>query len=242
MDSASQVTLFVAFGAGILSFISPCTLPLYPAYLSYITGVSVKDMQENKNQKTRMKIMLHTFFFLLGISFIYLALGFGASFAGQFFITYNKLIQQLSGILLVVMGLFLIGFFKMEWLMREKRIQFSRKPVGYLGSVFIGMGFAAGWTPCVGPILSAILALSASNPSQGIFPMLAYTFGFSLPFFVLSFFIGTTKWIVRYSAVIMKVGGVLMVIMGILLYTDLLTKYSVYILKMIQGTWLDQLG
>ena len=242
LSSVADVTLWIAFGAGVLSFISPCTLPLYPAFLSYITGVSVKDMQTVNNRKIRIKVMLHTLFFLLGISMIYLALGYGASFVGQFFIEYKKLIQQISGILIIVMGLFLVGLFKLEWLMQEKRWQFANKPVGYVGSIFIGMGFAAGWTPCIGPILSTILLLSATNPSQGMTYMVAYILGFSLPFFILSFFIGTARWITRYSSLIMKLGGVLLILMGILLYTDQITKLSIYLFQLFEGTWLEKLG
>jgi len=242
MDSIVNITIWLAFGAGIISFISPCTLPLYPAYLSYITGVSVHDMQNKPTNEIRIKVILHTLFFLLGISVIYLALGFGASFIGQFFIEYRKLIQQISGILIAVMGLFLLGFFKFDWLMQEKRFQFGKKPVGYAGSVFIGMGFAAGWTPCIGPILSVILALAATHPGEGMKLMVAYIIGFSVPFFILSFFISSTKWILKYTSTIMKVGGVLMIIMGILLYTDLLSKYSIYIIRLIDGTWLNRLG
>jgi len=242
MESLANLSIWIAFGAGILSFISPCTLPLYPAYLSYITGISVKDMQNSPQGQTRIKVILHTLFFLLGISVIYIALGLGATFIGEFFIEYKQLIRQISGVLIVLMGLFLVGFLKLEWLMKEKRFEFSRKPVGYLGTTFIGMGFAAGWTPCIGPILSLILALSASDPSSGLTYMIAYILGFSVPFFILSFFIGSTKWILKYSSAIMKAGGVLMIIMGILLYTDQITQISIYFYKLFQGTWLGNIG
>jgi cytochrome c-type biogenesis protein len=242
LDYGVDLTIWLAFGAGVLSFISPCTLPLYPAYLSYISGVSVHDLKNNQDVKLRAKVMLHTLFFLLGISTIFLALGLSASFMGQFFIQYKDLIRQISGILILVMGLFLLGFFKMDWLMRERRYQFSKKPAGYLGSTLIGMGFAAGWTPCIGPILTVIIALAANNPSQGMTYMVSYVLGFSLPFLLLSFFIGSTRWIIKYSSIIMKIGGVLMIIMGILLYTNQLLQISSYLLQLFEGTWLYNLG
>lgn len=237
-----DLSIWLAFWAGVLSFLSPCTLPLYPAYLSYITGVSVPDLQQKQSSKIRLKVILHTIFFLLGISTIYITLGVSASFIGQFFLQYRHLVQQISGILIIIMGLFLVGFFKLEWFMQERRFQFSKKPVGYFGSILIGMGFAAGWTPCIGPILTVIIALAASNPSQGMTYMVSYIVGFSLPFLLLSFFIGSTRWILKYSSLIMKVGGVVMIFMGILLYTDQITQISIYLLKLFEGTWLSNLG
>jgi cytochrome c-type biogenesis protein len=242
LDSAIDISIWLAFGAGVLSFISPCTLPLYPAYLSYISGVSVQDLKSNKNVKLRSKVVLHTLFFLLGISTIYFALGLSATFMGQFFAEHAKLIRQISAIFIIVMGLFLLGFFKMDWLMKEKRFQFSRKPVGYLGSTLIGIGFAAGWTPCIGPILSVILMLAGNNPSQGMTYMTSYILGFSLPFLLFSVFIGSTHWIVKYSSMIMKVGGGIMIAMGVLLYTNQLSQISSYLLRLFQGTWLGNLG
>lgn len=242
MVQAYDINMWLAFSAGVLSFISPCTLPLYPAYLSYITGISVSDLQQKQGSKDRLKVIIHTVCFLLGISTIYIALGLSASFVGKFFISYKQLIQQISGLLIIVMGLFLVGFFKLEWLMREKRFQFSQKPVGYLGSVLIGMGFAAGWTPCIGPILTIILSLIAINPSQGMTYMITYILGFSVPFLLLSFFISSTRWILRYSSMIMKIGGLVMVIMGVLLYTDQIDKIAIYLLRLFEGTWLSRLG
>lgn len=242
MENAMDINIWLAFWAGVLSFISPCTLPLYPAYLSYITGVSVSDLQQKQTNKVRLRVILHTIFFLLGISTIYITLGVSASFIGQFFLNYKQLVQQISGVLIIVMGLFLVGFFKLEWFMQEKRFQFSKKPVGYLGSTLIGMGFAAGWTPCIGPILTMIIAMAAMNPSEGMTYMTSYILGFSVPFLALSFFISSTRWILKYSSIIMKIGGGVMIVMGILLYTDQIDKISIYLLRLVEGTWLSRLG
>lgn len=202
----------------------------------------MQDLEHNTSRKVRLKVVLHTLFFLLGISTIYLALGFSASMFGQFFIMNTQLIAKISGVLIVVMGLFMLGFFNMNWLMKERRFQFSKRPVGYLGSTLIGMGFAAGWTPCIGPILTVIIALSANNPSLGMTYMVVYIIGFSLPFMLLSFYIGSTRWILKYSSIFMKIGGVLMIIMGILLYTNQLLMISIYLLRLFEGTWLYNLG
>lgn len=246
MPSPADLTIWLALWAGVLSFVSPCTLPLYPAYLSYITGISVPELQSNqKRNEIRFKLVSHTLFFIIGISSIYMALAYGASFFGQFFSQNQLLIQRISGILIVVMGLFLLGLFNTNWLMKERKLTWfdvSKKPAGYAGSTFIGMGFAAGWMPCIGPILTVILAFAAANPSQGMAYMSAYIVGFALPFIGLSFFIGSTRWIMKYSNIIMKVGAVIMILMGILLYTDLFTLINLYIYQWIQGTWFARLG
>lgn len=243
METFADLTIWIALGAGIVSFISPCTLPLYPAYLSYITGVSVQNIKENdQHREVRWKLVTHTIFFLIGISVIYFTLAYSASYVGQFFLEYRLLIQRISGILIVILGLFLLGLFKSNWLMKERRFQFAKKPAGYAGSTFIGMGFAAGWTPCLGPILGVILAFAAANPSQGMTYMGAYVLGFALPFLGLSLFIGSTRWVLKYSNTIMRIGAVVMIIMGIFLFTDILAVLNSYILQWIQGTWFSRLG
>jgi cytochrome c-type biogenesis protein len=242
MPDPADVTLWIALWAGIVSFISPCTLPLYPAYLSYITGMSVQNLQHRQNREIRTKLVLHTVFFLVGISVVFFVLGFSASYFGQFFQQYRLLIQQIGGVLIIIMALFLLGVFKLNWLMRERRFQFTNKPAGYAGSTLVGIGFAAGWTPCIGPILSVILLIIASNPSSGMAYMGAYTLGFAIPFLGLSFFIGSTRWILKYSNTIMKIGAAFMIVMGILLYTDMFFMINNYINSIIQDTWLGRLG
>ncbi|QZT32552.1 cytochrome c biogenesis protein CcdA [Caldalkalibacillus thermarum TA2.A1] len=240
MVDPTDITVWLALWAGVLSFISPCTLPLFPAYLSYITGISVQDLQQSKSPKIRAKVMSHSLFFLLGVSSVFMALGFGASFVGELisgFLTGSSglLIQKLSGIFIVLIGLFLIGFLKWDWLMQERRFQFATKPAGYLGTTLVGMGFAAGWTPCIGPIFAAILILAANNPAQGLTYTSFYIVGFALPFMLLSFYISTSKWIMKYSTLIMKIGGAMMIVMGILLYTGQLARLSSWILQLMSN-------
>ena len=218
-----EVTLFLAFGAGLLSFISPCTLPLYPAFLSYITGLSLNELKEEKGIFNR-KAITHTVLFLIGFSIIFLALGFSTSFIGTFFIQNQDLLRQIGAIVIVFFGLVILGVFKFDLLLSEKRVQFKKRPKGYFGSVLIGMGFAAGWTPCTGPILAGVIALGVSNPEKGIWYMISYVLGFAIPFLLLSLFIGKMKFLQKNSGLFMKIGGVLMVVMGIMLYFDLLTK------------------
>ncbi|GGE22763.1 cytochrome C biogenesis protein CcdA [Marinithermofilum abyssi] len=220
----ADVSIWLAFAAGVLSFISPCCLPLYPSYLSYITGVSVSQLQDKEQSaELRRKTMIHTLFFILGFSIIYFALGFSASAVGKLFKEYQDTIRMLGGVLLAVMGLFLLGIFQPGFMMREKRLNIGGKRWGYLGSTLVGIGFAAGWTPCVGPILGSVLYMAAANPAAGLAYITAYTLGFAIPFFVMAFFLGRTRWILRYSQGLMKAGGAMMVIAGVLLYFNQMT-------------------
>jgi cytochrome c-type biogenesis protein len=219
----TDLNVFLALGAGFLSFISPCCLPLYPAFLSYITGMSVGELKE-ENAMLQRRSMLHTLFFLIGFSIIFIAIGFGTSFIGNFFVDYQDLIRQIGAIFIFFFGLVVVGFIKPEFLIKERRFEFKNRPSGLVGSSLIGMAFAAGWTPCTGPILGAVISLAASNPNSAMFYMIAYILGFAVPFFVLSFFIGKMKWIRKHSVLIMKIGGYIMMIMGVVLFFDWMTK------------------
>lgn len=229
-----QLSLFLAFGAGLLSFISPCSLPLYPAFLSYVTGVSLNELKEEKGILNR-KAMVHTLLFLLGFSAIFMALGFSTSFIGTFFIQYQDLLRQIGAIIIVFFGLVVIGVFKFEFLLSEKRVQFRKRPKGYIGSVLIGMGFAAGWTPCTGPILAGVIALGVSDPDRGMWYMLFYVLGFSIPFLIMSLFIGKMKFLQKRNGLFMRLGGILMIIMGVLLYFDMMTKIIAFLTPFFGG-------
>lgn len=219
----SDVNVFIAFGAGFLSFISPCCLPLYPAFLSYITGMSVGELK-SENAMLQKRSLLHTLFFLIGFSVIFIAIGFGTSFIGSFFREYQDLIRQLGGIFIVFFGLVIVGLFKPNFMMKDHRFEFKNRPTGYIGSSLIGMAFAAGWTPCTGPILASVISLAVSKPGSGVLYMFAYSLGFAIPFFILSFFVGRLQWIRRHSSKIVKIGGYIMIVMGIVLFFDWMTK------------------
>lgn len=246
-DTMLVVGMFLAVGAGALSFLSPCVLPIFPAYMSYITGISVKELQGDQNKKIRGQLLSHSLIFLLAVSLVFISLGASASFLGKWAQDLlvgesGLLIQRIAGILIIVMGLFVAGWITIPSMMKEKRYQFSKRPAGYVGTFFIGLGFAAGWTPCIGPIFGSILLLAASNPGQGVFYTVMYVIGFSLPFLLLTFFLGSTKWIVRHSQVIMKVGAVIMIIMGLVLFFGLMPRITGFLLDLVQGTWLSELG
>ncbi|RDU38665.1 cytochrome c biogenesis protein CcdA [Neobacillus piezotolerans] len=231
---ATDVNLFLALGAGFMSFISPCCLPLYPAFLSYITGMSVSELKSENGMMQRRSI-IHTIFFLIGFSSIFIMMGFATSFIGEFLFQNQELIRRIGAIFMILFGLMIVGVFKPEFLMKDRKFQFKNRPSGFAGSILIGMAFAAGWTPCTGPILGAVLSMAASNPSSSMPLMIAYVLGFAIPFFILSFFIGRMGWIKRNSLKIMKIGGYVMIVMGIMLFFDWLTQIIIVLTEMFGG-------
>jgi cytochrome c-type biogenesis protein len=233
----ADVNVGIAFAAGLASFISPCCLPLYPAYLSYITGVSVTQIKNDTSRSMRFKTMSHTLFFIVGFSAVFFALGYGSNVFADVFRDHQDTIRKLSAIFIVLMGLFLLGIFQPHVLMKERKLNLKWKPAGYLGSLVFGIGFAAGWSPCIGPILAAILALAASHPGTWVGLTSAYSIGFAVPFFALAFFLGSARWILKYSNLLMKIGGAIMIVMGILLFTDRMTFITIW-LQGITPEWL----
>ncbi|PAV28704.1 cytochrome C biogenesis protein CcdA [Virgibacillus profundi] len=225
----TDISIFLAFGAGALSFVSPCVFPLYPVFLSYITGVSVADIQSGKMRGQR-KAIFHTIFFLLGFSIIYLVLGLGtagsATIIETWYVQYGDLIRQIGAILIVFFGLVTVGVFQLKFLMKDHKLNIQNKPSGYMGTTLIGLAFALGWTPCMGPILAATLGLVGANPSQGLWYMVAYVLGFSIPFFLMAFFITKFTWLKKYSGIFMKIGGSIMIVMGVVLFFDKLSFFN----------------
>jgi len=232
-----EVNIWIAFFAGIASFISPCCLPLYPSYISYITGVSVSQLKEGGSREIRIRTLTHTLFFVLGFSVVFYTLGYGAGAVGDYFKEYQSLISKLSAIILILMGLFLVGVFQPQFLMKERKFRINLKPAGYLGTFLIGIGFAAGWSPCIGPILQIIINMAINDPASWLQYVTAYTIGFAVPFMVLAYFLGSVKWILKYSGRVMKIGGALMIIMGLLLYTEKMTQITIW-LNVITPEWL----
>lgn len=185
----------------------------------------------------RFKTMSHTFFFILGFSAVFFALGYGSNAFADAFRDYQDTIRKISAIFIVLMGLFLMGIFQPQLLMKERKLHMKWKPAGYLGSFVFGIGFSAGWSPCIGPILGSILLLAASHPGTWAGLTTAYSIGFAVPFFVLAFFLGTARWILKYSNLLMKIGGGMMLLMGILLFTDRMTSITIW-LQSITPDWL----
>ncbi|TFJ94748.1 cytochrome c biogenesis CcdA family protein [Lentibacillus salicampi] len=225
---SGEVNIFIAFGAGFLSFISPCVLPLYPAFLSYITGMSVNELK-NENKMLTRRSLLHTVFFLIGFSLVFIMMGFGSSFISEFLDSNRDIIRQIGAILIVFFGLVVVGVFNFEFLMKDRKITFKNRPAGFFGSFIIGLAFSLGWTPCMGPILVIVISLAATNPDLGLVMMISYILGFSIPFLILSFFIGKLTWIRRNSGRIVKIGGYIMILMGVALYFDWMTDLTAFL-------------
>ena len=158
-----SVGVLVAFSAGLFSFLSPCVLPLFPSYVSFITGMSVSDLTTDLSGAARRRVLLHSVAFVGGFSLVFVALGASFSAAGQFLLDYRNLIRQIGGALIVLFGLYIAGVFKLAAMGRTMQFQLREKPAGYLGSLVVGFTFAIGWTPCVGPILGAILSLAGTT-------------------------------------------------------------------------------
>lgn len=218
----------VAFLAGLLSFLSPCVLPLVPSYLSFITGISGVGEIEAR----RHLALVHALLFVIGFTLIFVALGATATALGRLLITYQAWLERIGGLLIVCFGLYTLGAFKIALLSREARVQLADKPVGFLGSVLVGMAFGAGWTPCIGPILGSILLYTSTRAdlAQGLRLLGAYSLGLALPFlgaaWALEAFLRWFQRFRRYIGWVEKVAGVLLVVVGLLLLTGSFTLLS----------------
>lgn len=223
----NEISLLVAFTAGLLSFLSPCVLPLIPAYISFITGVSIKDLTDSgsKNVGTN-KIILETALFCLGFSVVFILLGATITFMGGFLSAHQDKIRIGGGILIILFGLHITGLLKFKTLEKEKKIALKGKPASLLGSFVVGVVFAVGWTPCIGPILGSILALAATKESvnQGMLLLCSYSLGLAVPFFITSVaingFLRLSRKISKYLNVISIISGAILIIVGILLVTN----------------------
>jgi cytochrome c-type biogenesis protein len=218
--------LAVAFSAGLFSFLSPCVLPLFPSYLSFITGMSVSALTTDVDAATRRRIILHSLAFVVGFSAVFVALGASFSAAGSFLLDYRDWIRIIGGSLIIVFGLYIAGLLKVGVLGRYQQIQLRQKPAGYVGTLIVGITFAIGWTPCVGPILGSILSLAgtAETVKRGIALLVAYSAGLGVPFLLSSIALGGfLKFFKRYRPfipVVERAAGALLVIVGILVVTD----------------------
>ncbi|KPV42160.1 cytochrome c biogenesis CcdA family protein [Alicyclobacillus ferrooxydans] len=226
----AHISLWLAFGAGLLSFISPCTLPLFPSYIGYISGVSLTGGNNVHQQGARRRAFVHALWFCVGLSFLFVTLGFGATALGTVLREYRGEVRLVGGALVIVLGLFMAGVLKSGWLMQERRMHLPAvKPLGYLGSVLVGVAFGAGWTPCIGPILAAVLTMVIAHPDVGKWYMIAYAIGFSIPFLVLAVTLSSLRPVLKYTEVIAKVGGWLLVLMGVLLFTNKMAVITIWI-------------
>ncbi|MBI4478114.1 MAG: cytochrome c biogenesis protein CcdA [Acidobacteria bacterium] len=229
-----NVTLLAAFVAGVLSFVSPCVLPLIPGYLSFVSGVTLDEVRGKTTgsaaaspaRPVRARVVATACAFVVGFSLVFISLGATASAIGQFLMERLTLLGKIAGIVIIIFGLHTMGVLRLGWLYTEKRVQMSRKPATLAGAVLVGVAFAFGWTPCIGPILAGILAIAGSQETigQGVRLLTAYSLGLGVPFLATAlmidrFFIAFAR-IRRYYHAIEITSGALLVVIGVLIFTN----------------------
>jgi cytochrome c-type biogenesis protein len=220
----------ISFTAGLLSFLSPCVLPLIPSYVSFITGLSLDDVQ-----RSRRIALVHSLLFIAGFTLIFLALGATATLVGRMLLRHREWVGRIGGVLVIVLGLYLVGAFNIAALARERRVHIANKPLGYLGTVLVGMAFAAGWTPCIGPILGGVLTYTASSADldRGLLLLFAYSLGLAVPFLMAALMIDRFMALLqRYRGALMwmsRASGVLLIAVGILMVTGSMTVLTAWL-------------
>ncbi|MCL1972283.1 MAG: cytochrome c biogenesis protein CcdA [Endomicrobia bacterium] len=236
MEDLGKIPLLASFAAGLLTFASPCVLPLIPAFISFITGSSIEDLREHKTslRKTFSKAVI----FVLGFSFVFVLLGLSASWLGGVLIEFRDWLRYIGGAVIIIFGLHMAGIFRIKFLYRQASASGKiQSPTAWAGAFFVGAAFAIGWTPCVGPILSSILILASTQGSaaDGFWLLLVYSLGLGIPFILTSLFI---NWFLRffnsikkYYGIIEIVSGILLILVGALVITDGFSKITEIILK-----------
>ncbi len=222
----SEIGYITALLGGLLSFLSPCVLPLIPSYVSFITGISFEDFKTGDKARIRRLTIINSSAFVLGFSTVFVVLGVSSSYAGKFFAIYYDQIRIIGGIIIIIMGLYVMGVLKLNFLASDRRIHLKLKPKGHFGSFIAGLAFGAGWTPCIGPILGSILLIASTTGSamHGFKLLLAYSAGLAIPFVttavLINSFISHFSIIQKYMRPIMILSGVLLIGFGIILLTD----------------------
>lgn len=225
-----EVSVAVAFTAGLLSFLSPCVLPLIPSYVGFLTGMSAEELEHRRGTA-----LVHGLWFVAGFSLVFVLLGAAASAVGSLLREHQLWLGRVGGILVILFGLYLIGALRPAFLMRERRIQLSRKPLGYFGSAIVGITFGAAWTPCIGPILGAIFTLAATQAGLGAGMALlgVYALGLAIPFLVTALALDRfLAWFQRFRPYLVwvdRTAGALLILLGLLLVTDRFTLLAGYL-------------
>ena len=235
---SSNVGFLGAFAAGVVSFLSPCVLPLIPGYLSFMTGLSAAELSEDSRPLVR--IMGTALLFVIGFSVVFVALGASASVLGQFLTQYRDVIEKIAGVVVILFGVFMLGIVKIPWLYGEARADLASSRRFGRGAAFVmGMAFAAGWTPCVGPILGVILTLAASTGSvaNGALLLLAYSLGLGVPFLLVALLFGSARpllaWLNRHSVIINRIAGATLIVVGALIFSGRLTVIANWLTRIL---------
>jgi cytochrome c-type biogenesis protein len=234
--AVENVSILTAFIFGIISFVSPCVLPIVPGYLSFISGYSFDELISSSRPQLFKRVTLNSILFILGFSVIFVALGASATAIGQFMVQRLNLFSKIAGVIIIIFGLHMTGLFKIKFLNYEKKFH-SEKKIGPLGSFVAGLAFAFGWTPCIGPVLAAILTIAAQQSTiwKGIALLSVYSLGLGIPFLITSLsinaFLSFFRKFSKYIRWVEVTGGVLLIIVGILIMTNNLTVLSGYFAK-----------
>ena len=237
MADVSAIAGLTAFGAGIISFLSPCVLPLVPGYISYVAGETLSNARHADDREQRLAILGLSLCFVAGFSTVFIALGAGASVVGQLLQRYKYEANIVGGIIVIIFGLMMLGMLKLHWLHRDLRFHGNIKGARPLGAYLIGLAFAFGWSPCIGPVLGVILTVSAvaATASNGIALLGAYSLGLGIPFMATAVFTGAMlKWLksVRRTGRWLQIGaGAGMVFMGVAMITGMLTTLAFWLLN-----------
>ncbi len=235
-DAALMPSLFVALLAGVISFLSPCVLPIVPPYLAYMGGISMAEMKDDK--VSNKPAIFAAVFFVLGLSTVFIFLGFAASAFGRVFLQYQELMGQIAGGVIVIFGLHFLGVFTIPFLQREARLDAGDRGGSAIGAYILGLAFAFGWTPCIGPILGAILSMAAQEASitRGTLLLATYAIGLGLPFIIAAIFInraiGVMNRFKRHMGMMEKIMGGLLVLVGVMLITGAFSSFSFWLLEM----------
>jgi cytochrome c-type biogenesis protein len=232
MSGVDSLSLGMAFLAGLVSFLSPCVLPLVPSYITFVTGMTLDELTTADRAQMRRRAAVHAALFILGFGLVFVALGATATLLGATLRRALPLLQQIGGVVIALFGLYLLGALRLSYLMRERRVHLASKPAGFVGSVIAGAAFGAGWTPCVGPVLASILLYAGmtSTMGQGMLLLIAYTLGLGVPFFIaavgLNWFLAGSKRFRRWLLPLERIAGAFLVIVGVLLFTGRFTVIS----------------
>lgn len=247
MNPADQLSVAVAIGAGALSFLSPCVLPIFPSYLSFVTGLSLQDIQVGRARGTRRRLVLGAVAFILGFSLVFVSLGASFSLLGNLLYDYQGVIRRVGGALIIVFGLQVVGWLRVPFLLRERRLELRRRPAGYLGAFLAGVAFAAGWTPCVGPILGSVLSLASTADTAGTGTLLlaAYSLGLAVPFFLSALavdrFFAVFDRFKGFLPVVNAVAGTVLILVGALLATGYFTTLAALAIRLTPQWLVDRL-
>lgn len=236
MEPSQTLSFFIAFTAGFLSFVSPCVLPLVPSYVSYITGLSLEELTSKaENRRIWWITLKNSLLFILGFSVVFIAFGASATLIGQVFLSHQGGLRKLGGILVIIFGLAIIGVIKIPFLMSYKQIEIQNRPAGFMGSILVGVAFAAGWTPCVGPILGTILLYASTTQSvtSGIQLLFVYSIGLALPLLITALavnaFLASFRKIKDYLWIVSWVSGIFLIVVGVMIFTNSFTRFAAWL-------------